>query len=231
MSTFPLKSANSRRTTDHVTKIESEEKTNVGGNDTSAPATNSLPSKKTFKENIINFWTSLLRDYGDVFKEAYEEGKAKPLKSAMYLCLFGAIGYAVWSNPTEADFYNEYLEDRAMIAGLGSPIRNPKSEEYLLDLGKLMVKGELRYQSLGLFSVVWKHDEDKSVGIFDATCPYVKPILTEFRERFLDIGFAGRWWVLSRSMIEYDVNEREWELAEHLKEETAHNLPVQAQVS
>ena len=31
------------------------------------------------------------------------------------------------------------------------------------------------------------------------------------RDRLVDIGFLGRWWLMERSMREYDINPAEWD--------------------
>jgi len=170
------------------------------------------PPKKSYKEAIINFWKSLITDYGDVFKEAYKEGKEKPGKSVFYMFIVGTLGYLIWSNPSDIDFQDAYVESRSQIANLGTTIRNSNSEGHVLRIGKLMTKGQLRYQSLGLFSVIWMHDEVDCVGIYDATCQYVTPVPTEAPARLIDIGFANRWWILDKSMIDYDINDSEWEV-------------------
>lgn len=184
---------------------------------TSAASLSSSSPKIKLKERLITFYTAMWRDYRDVFQEAYKESKEKPMKASFYFILLGGMGYLIWSNPDERDFDETYFQNRTKLSLVGQRIRNPTSEEFTVLIGKLKIKRELRYQSFGLFSVVWKHDNSPDVGIYEATCKYLKPLFREARERVIDIGFGNRWWMFEERMKDYDVNEREWELADIVK--------------
>jgi len=170
-------------------------------------------------------------DYRDVFRDAYKEGKEKPWKSTLYMLILGTMGYLIWSNPDATDFDEECFQNRTKLATVGTLIKNPVSIAHVNMIEKLKMKGELRYQSLAFFSVVWRHDNAENVGAFDATCSYLQPLLSEAPERLVDIGCANRWWISEARMKDYDVNEREWEMADLLKAKRILQHQHQQQIS
>ncbi len=168
-------------------------------------------SRVTLKEKWNIFWKNLYVDYKDVAVETWNGSKAKPMKASFYLSLTGGIFYLWCTNPTEHSYMGELTRTDTEVSFVSPAIRNPYAENYDHVLMKQKIKGELRYSNFEIFSVVWRHDSDKKVGLFQATCKYLKPLWSEVRERFVDIGFAGKWWMLERNMIDFDVNPLEWE--------------------
>jgi len=171
-----------------------------------------VPEKKrTFAENFVRYWKNIAHDYKDVCVETYKEAKEKPKKATIYLIILGLLGYLLKTNPSERHFNERVITDRLELDLVGMPIRSVKAEKHIRSLAKLQCSGQVRYQSFGFFSVIWKHDIDKRLGIFDSQCSYLRPLLTEIPERVVDIGFANRWWVSKQNMIDFDINEKEWE--------------------
>lgn len=170
-----------------------------------------VQSKQTFKEKWNIFWRNLYVDYKDVAVETWNGSKAKPKKATFYLSLTGGIFYLWFTNPTEYSYLGELTKTDTEVSFVSPAIRNPYAENYAHTLLKQKIKGELRYQNFELFSVIWRHDADKKIGLFQATCKYLKPLWSEVGERFVDIGFAGKWWMLERNMVDFDVNPLEWE--------------------
>jgi hypothetical protein len=75
----------------------------------------------------------------------------------------------------------------------------------------MQIKGVLRHQSLGVFSVMWNDKENEETGVFSTNCQYIKPRWTEIvRDRIVDVGFVGQWWLLEKNMRDFDINPSEW---------------------
>ncbi|CAG7717589.1 unnamed protein product [Allacma fusca] len=172
------------------------------------------PKKLTLKEKTRIYLRSMYRDYSDVYFETIADAKAKPVKAAFYLFLLGGVLYCIWSNPDERDYFHTFVGNRESLELCAASIRNPDSEAFVNEVSRLWIKGLLRHQSLGLFSIIWKHNEDPALGVYNAQCDYLKPLYSEMWERLVDVGFCGHWWILEEKMIDYDINHTEWESQE-----------------
>lgn len=167
--------------------------------------------KKSFREKLRTFAIQLKDDYVEVFWDTYEECKTKPGKATAYLILLSGLGYLAWSTPDEKSFHGELTAYENELDFISPAIRNPTSEEYIHQVKKLKMWGRLRYQSFGFFSIMWKHDESEESGIYKVFCKYTKPRWSEVRERLVDFGAMGKWWILEEKMTDYDINPTEWE--------------------
>ncbi|ODN05698.1 hypothetical protein Ocin01_01005 [Orchesella cincta] len=170
------------------------------------------PPKLTLKQKFRLFWKNLYVDYKEVAVDTLKEAQAKPVKASFYLSIAGGVLYMHFTNPKEYQYISELTKYDTEVSILSPDIRNPFAEKYCHNLLKLKMKRELRYQSFELFSIVWKHDVDKTNGLFEAKCKYLKPLWSEVQDRFVDIGLFGRFWMLERNMLDYDVNPYEWEV-------------------
>ncbi|CAL8342809.1 unnamed protein product [Merluccius merluccius] len=61
-------------------------------------------------------------------------------------------------------------------------------------------------------------DYDPEVDLYEAQCGNLSISWKSLPQRLLDVGFAGRWWLLDSKMKDYDVNDVEFK-----------NLPVHMQ--
>ena len=175
------------------------------------PAAETKPKKLTLREKATIYLKNLYKDYRDVYFETLQEAKAKPKKATFYIILVGGILYCIWSVPEERNYFQDFIGCRENLELCAPAIRNPDTEKYINDLNKLEMKGLLRYQSLGLFSIMWRHNEDPMLAVYYARCEYLQPLYSEMWDRLIDVGFAGRWWILRKKMEDYDVNYKEWE--------------------
>ena len=57
---------------------------------------------------------------------------------------------------------------------------------------------------------MWVDDHFDGLGVFAAQCELLQPSYLDIRYRVIDIGFLGKWWLSSRIMTDFDVNEEEW---------------------
>jgi len=172
----------------------------------------SPPVKIALKEKMRIFWISLYTDYRDVFLETFAEGRAKPGKSFFYLSAISGLFYALATNPGAHSYFQNVTKMDTELSLVAKPIRNPKAEAYLHQIRRLEMKGVLRHTNVAFFSFIWRDNENPEAGIYHAKCKYVKPRWTEvIRERVVDVGVGGRWWVLERNMQDFDVNPKEWE--------------------
>jgi hypothetical protein len=169
------------------------------------------PKKLTFKEKTTFYFRNLYKDYRDVYFDTIADAKARPGKAGFYLCLLGGVIYCIWTAPNEQHYFQSFVESRESLDLVAPGIRNPDSEAFVNEVSKLWMKGLLRHQSLGLFSIVWRHNEDPALGLYSAQCEYLKPLYSEMWDRLVDVGIGGRWLILEKKMVEYDINYKEWD--------------------
>ena len=174
----------------------------------------------------------MYKDYEDVAIDIYKDCKLHPIKASVYATrmyiivaiklsktnnnnklyslVMGSCYYLAKHNPDEVAFREQLLSSASKVLQIGQPIRNPVTTYYLKWVEQCHNEGLIRRLNLGIFSVLWLHDFDKDCKIYKATCPYLKPRYLTFYTRIIDIGFLDNWWVLENSMINYDINETEF---------------------
>jgi len=196
----------------------SSSQSNVQASSTSTPEkikenTPPVPDvpKKKLSVKLKEYSTALYNDYKDVFVETCAEAKEKPIKATIYIVLLGALGYCMVNVPSEKDFWDDLISKDVQLNSVGRSIRNPETEKHLRELTALRMKGMLRYQNLAVCSILWRHNNQESLGVYDATCKYTQPLWLEMWDRVVDIGFVGKWWIMEKSMEEYDINPQEWD--------------------
>ena len=167
--------------------------------------------KGTFVEKMKNYWKQLILDYKDVVVETGKDMRDRPVKAGFYLTLLGSGYYFTKTNPDEKSFWNEVRKCQQKVMVLGEDIRNPKTVDHLVLLERWQNEGIVRRLTLGVVSVIWLDNYDKGLGLYKATCSYLKPKYFTFHERIIDVGFMGEWWKLKQQMVDYDVNYKEWE--------------------
>lgn len=156
------------------------------------------------------WFSSLFGDYKEACRETIVGAWERPVKAGIYLSLLGGAWACVHTNPEEGSFETS-LTEMANQLGLLSPwIRNGLSDGHVQKLAKLHSQGCLRYASLGVVSLTYQADYDPDSSLYEARCSALSVPWRELPDRLLDVGFAGRWWVLEAKMKDYDINEEEF---------------------
>ncbi|XP_074917332.1 mitochondrial import inner membrane translocase subunit Tim29 [Chelonoidis abingdonii] len=174
----------------------------------------------------LGLWCrSLLQDYADACRDVALGVKERPGKAGLYLSLLAGATICSLHVPCDASFESSLLEASGALLLLSPWVRNGTSEGHVQRLMKLRNQGRLRYQSLVFFSLVYQAPFDAEVALYQAHCKHLKPRWMDFPARTLDVGFLGRWWVLSSKMKDSDINEEEFKhLPEHLRTISSRNL-------
>lgn len=159
----------------------------------------------------VGVWCrSLISDYKEACREMVVGAWERPFKATVYVTLLGGAWACFCTKPDHSSFEAALLE-RSNQLGLLSPwIRNASSDGHVQSLVKLRNEGRLRHASLGLLSLVYCANYDPDATLYEARCSNLSMPWWEFPQRVLDVGFAGRWWILDSKMQAYDVNEEEF---------------------
>lgn len=153
---------------------------------------------------------SLLSDYKEACKETVVGAWERPLKASVYLSLLGGAWGCFYTKPDRSSFDAALLERSNQLCLLSPWIRSATSDGHVQSLVKLRNEGRLGHASLGLLSVVYSTDYDPDTTLYEAQCSNLSVPWRELPRRVLDVGFAGRWWILDSKMKDYDVNEGEF---------------------
>uniref|UniRef100_A0A3Q0SB07 Translocase of inner mitochondrial membrane 29 n=1 Tax=Amphilophus citrinellus TaxID=61819 RepID=A0A3Q0SB07_AMPCI len=152
----------------------------------------------------------LLSDYKEACREMVVGAWERPLKTSVYVTVLGGAWACFYTKPDRFSFDAALLEHSNQLGLLSPWIRSSTSDGHVQSLVKLRNEGRLRHISLGLLSVVYYADYDPDTMLYEAQCSNLSVPWRELAQRVLDVGFAGRWWILNSKMKEYDVNEEEF---------------------
>ncbi|XP_048050838.1 mitochondrial import inner membrane translocase subunit Tim29 [Megalobrama amblycephala] len=192
-----------------------------------------VTTKGTRWQRLINsragVWCrSLLSDYKEACREAVLGARERPLKASVYLGLMGGMYACCYTNPDDGSFETSLLETSNRLALLSPWIRSGTSDGHVQTLVKLRNEGRLRYVSLGIASLAYYTDYNSEASLYEARCSAISVPWTELPKRVLDVGFAGRWWVLDHKMKDFDINEEEFK---HLTPALVATVPPSAQIT
>ncbi|KAM5238044.1 mitochondrial import inner membrane translocase subunit Tim29 [Ctenodactylus gundi] len=172
---------------------------------------------------------ALLRDYAEACGDAAAAARARPGRAAAYVGLLGCAATCCALAPGEAAFEEALLEASGTLLLLAPATRDRDAESFVQRLLWLRGRGCLRHASLGLCSLVYEAPFDAQASLYQARCRYLQPRWVDFPGRVLDVGFAGRWWVLGARMRDCDINHEEFlHLPPHLRVVGRHQLHSEA---
>ncbi|XP_068129589.1 mitochondrial import inner membrane translocase subunit Tim29 [Hyperolius riggenbachi] len=186
--------------------------------------------KPGFWERMKNrkfvIWTKgLLRDYGAACKDIAVDAKERPGKAALYISLLAGAAVCSSKAPSEHSFECSLLEASCTLLLLSPWTRSGRSDQHVQRLTELRNEGRLRHINFMVFSLMYEAPYDEECDLYPTHCPHLKPRLTDFPSRVLDIGFFGHWWLLQQMMKDYDINEEEFShLPAHMKTISYNNL-------
>ncbi|XP_051980919.1 mitochondrial import inner membrane translocase subunit Tim29-like [Xyrauchen texanus] len=171
---------------------------------------------------------SLVGDYKEACREVVLGARERPLKASVYLSLLGGMYACFYTNPDDASFETSLLETSNRLAPLSPWIRSGTSDGHVQSLVKLRNEGRLRYASLGIASLTYYTNYDHDSSLYEARCSAISVPWAELPKRILDVGFAGRWWMLDHKMKDYDINEEEFK---HLPSAMVATVPPPPQIT
>jgi len=134
----------------------------------------------------------------------------RPLKASVYAALLAGSWACCSTRPDRASFEAALLQHCNRLGLLSAWTRSGAADGHVQSLVKLGNEGRLRHASAGLFSLVYRSDHAPDTALYEARCSDLAAPWRQLPARLLDVGFAGRWWVLDSRMKNYDVNQEEF---------------------
>ncbi|XP_015782115.1 mitochondrial import inner membrane translocase subunit Tim29-like [Tetranychus urticae] len=162
-------------------------------------------------KKITEFISLLFNQYKNTLVEIKDGMVQRPIKSGFQLSTLTGLIYLLNNNPSEQCYLDQLLTARNDLLVVGDNIRNPSSFEFVSFLNQCQGERTLKRLDLGVISLLLRMDLSPDCALYINQCDFLKPTYMELlTERLVDIGVAGRWRVLDRKMIDYDVNPDEW---------------------
>lgn len=174
-----------------------------------------LDSATKTEEKLVNrwlaFWKQLFNDYKSSLVEITKNMKDNPVKTLIWSSLISFSAACSITNPDEIHYRDNFIRRLNELIFVSKTIRNPECMNYLETIEWFFNCDEIRRIDLGLFSIMLHEPKRKHSALYKDNCPYLQPSFAEILDsHLLDIGFWNRWWMLEKSVIDYDINPEEW---------------------
>ncbi|XP_074594065.1 mitochondrial import inner membrane translocase subunit Tim29 [Brevipalpus obovatus] len=166
---------------------------------------------KKASKSLVEYVGRILRDYKDAVVEVKDGAIQKPIKALIVTGVVGGLIYLADSNPNERCFLDQLVNSQNDLIEVSEQLRNQSSLQHVLHLNKCRGARDLKRLNLGFLSFLYRLDRNSDCALYINQCEYLKPSLKScLTERLIDVGVAGKWWILSHKMFDYDVNSNEW---------------------
>lgn len=153
---------------------------------------------------------AIVVDYIEVTKDLLVEAKQRPLKTILYL-LTGGVAVSTWRRrPSYACYLKEVMNYSNEMGMCSESLLNPQAKAYVDHVLRLNADSYLRYVNFGLFGVIIQRNYSPSCANYAETCEYLQPRIWKTFDRVIDVGVWGKWIELEKRMVDFDVNEEQF---------------------
>ncbi|XP_044258425.1 mitochondrial import inner membrane translocase subunit Tim29 [Tribolium madens] len=160
----------------------------------------------TFIEKAAIYMKTIWNDYKEVAVSVRSDIKEKPLKAAGFFTGMGFTMYCLTHNPNEQSFRAKFIQCSNDVSLVSSNLVNGAAVEHMKMIQTCYNRDLIRYTNLGLFSIIWVDKYSDQCNMYETNCSYLKLPYRKFASQVIDVGFLNIWWVISRKMLDYDIN-------------------------
>jgi len=153
---------------------------------------------------------NIMLDYYEVFTDIIKSAREHRFRSIVGLIGVGAAVYSNKKVPDELNFQAELLDSANELSLVTETEQNRISKAYVERTLDLYSHKRLKYVNLGLVALIMELPAYPDLKSYQQTCTHLQPRWWTFYQRIIDIGVYGRWVVLQRKMIDYDINDTDW---------------------
>lgn len=165
----------------------------------------------TISNRLKLFFKNIYLDYYETFNSARLGAKARPIRASFYGMSTLFVLNMFRTNEDLRSYHCEVISACNRVGSLTENLRNPKSYEFVKDIGELHCHGLLRQVDLGFSTIIYKSDCSPENALYRYNCKHLNPTIKEFfQERLVDLGVLGHWLKLELKMKDYDINEEEY---------------------
>ncbi|XP_068910987.1 mitochondrial import inner membrane translocase subunit Tim29 [Tenebrio molitor] len=160
----------------------------------------------TFVDKIVIYIKNVCSDYKEVALSVRTDIKQKPLKATIFFTGLGFLGYSITHNPNEQHFKAKFVQCANDVSLVSVHLVNPSAIEHLKLIQTCYNKDLIRYTSFGFFSIIWVDKYSNQCNMYETNCSYLKLPYRKIASQVIDVGFLNIWWIISRKMLDYDIN-------------------------
>lgn len=181
------------------------------------------PPKIKLRTKAYNYLKNIYIDYKYVAVETVKGADERPFKALGYgICLASMLVFYK-KNPTQHDYENKRIELVNDLIMCGTT-HSARSENYLNEINRLENLNLIEYRSFLIFSLILIKKFNDYDCNYENRCPQLNNpnkfnIFNSFNlflrafARIIDIGFCGEWYFLNKNFKDYDIDEKEWIVA------------------
>ncbi|KAB0793655.1 hypothetical protein PPYR_13275 [Photinus pyralis] len=164
-------------------------------------------SKGTMFENWIRYWKNVFNDYREVVIDVRKDIREKPIKAVCTLTIIGSLTYCVKHNPNFIDYRDTFVKSANELLLVHPSMQKTQTASTLKQIEGYFNSGVVRRFNFGVASIIWVDYYSASCKNSEAICKHLKMSYFDWRYHIIDIGFLDRWWMLSKCMEDYDIND------------------------
>lgn len=160
----------------------------------------------TFIENMVAYMKTVCNDYKEVAVSVRSDLRKKPMKAAALFTGFGFMTYSITHNPNEQSFRAKFIQSSNDMSLVSLGLVNPAAFEHLKLIQTCYNRDLIRYRNFGLFSIIWVDNYSDQCDMYETNCSYLRLPYRRIVNKVIDVGFLNIWWIISRKMLDYDIN-------------------------
>ena len=164
-----------------------------------------LPERRLYR--LGRSLKNIADDYVIVTKDLATNLRQHPLR-LLSLVVAGGTFTAMWrKNPDMDSYLEEILTYSNELSQCSELTRNPAAKEYIERLLLSNCHNLLSYVNLGILSLVVERRRSEDCFNYSMACRHLQPRWWSLHHWIVDVGVWGRWRVIEKEMIDFDVNE------------------------
>ncbi|KAL3308492.1 hypothetical protein Ciccas_012977 [Cichlidogyrus casuarinus] len=180
---------------------------------------------------VKDYTITVAKDYKVSLLDSIDLVKRRPIFTSISVSLLTALYYTRKACPSESDYLNALKSSVCDLWETPRVLQSPKTSEFLEKRLRLFQEDRIRTVDLFIVRLIWWDHGSKNCKLYREISPqfhssgakdglggFIRLFLYEgtsykyiWRERVLDVGAFGKWFWLDTAMLDYDVNERDWE--------------------
>lgn len=153
---------------------------------------------------------TILLDYVEVSKDILTGFKSNPAKAVLVLSLGSTVAALAKKCPDYSSYKNEVIEYSNELGLCAKTNRNDQTKLYIDRISSMINDCSVRHLNLGVCSLIIQRSYSCKCQNYHEVCKYLKPRKWMFYREIIDVGIWDQWLILTRTMVDFDVNHNEF---------------------
>jgi hypothetical protein len=153
---------------------------------------------------------NIVYDYVEVSKDILTEFRDNPVKAVLVLSIGGTLIAFLKKCPDYSDYKREVMEYSNEMGMCAETTRNHQTKIYVDRIASMMSNSSIQYLNLGVCSLIIQKQCSYNCRNYHEVCKHLQPRKWTLFRRIIDIGVWNQWLILTRTMVDFDVNDSEF---------------------